>query len=178
MKYRTLHPEQIITLRDYPLYNEHILRIYFRVFSKDQGKILPPCPVIHKSKGIPFASGQDAKSIKYNDLLKDFLDKNHKAEYFLLDGSHKTTAATLSGKMIPVVIVEQDEDLKVAQELIKSGEFFGWYSVKDTIQKMIDELTKHHIETERFMTVADKTKLLVDNKDIPDYIINYFKNSK
>lgn len=177
MKYKLLHPEQIIT-QDYPLYNEHILRIYFRVFSKDQGEILPPCPVIHKSTGIPFASAQDTKSKKYNNLLKDFLDKNPNAEYFLLDGSHKTTSATLSGKLIPVVIIEQNEDLKRAKELIKSGEFFGWYSVGNTIQEMIDELTKHHVESKKFLTVEDKTKLLVENKDIPDYIINYFNNRK
>lgn len=95
-----------------------------------------------------------------------------------MDGSHKTTSATLSGKLIPVVIIEQNEDLKEAKELIKSGEFFGWYSVGNTIQEMIDELTKHHIKSERFLTVEDKTKLLVENKDIPEYIINYFKKIK
>jgi len=87
MKYKLLRPNQIITLRDYPLYNQHILRIYFRIFSKNQGKILPPCPVIHKSSGIPLVNGKDAKSKKYNALLNDFLDKNPHAEYFLLDGS-------------------------------------------------------------------------------------------
>lgn len=178
MKYKLLRPNQIITLRDYPLYNQHILRIYFRIFSKDQGRILPPCPVIHKSSGIPFANGKDAKSKKHNALLNDFLDKNPNAEYFLLDGSHKTTAATLSKKMIPVVIIEQDKDFKEARKLIKSGEFFGWYSVENSIKDAIDELAKHHIGSEKFLTVEDKSKLLVKNKDVPDYIISYSKNSK
>jgi len=173
MKYCSLRPNQIITLRDYPLYNQHILRIYFRIFSKDQGEILPPCPVIHKSSGIPFVSGKDARSKKHNALLNDFLDKNPNAEYFLLDGSHKTTAATLSKKMIPVVVIEQDKDLKEAKKLIKSGEFFGWYSVENSIKDIISELAKHHIGSERFLTVEDKSKLLIKNKDVPDYIISY-----
>lgn len=175
MRYKLLHPNQIITLRDYPLYNPHILKIYFRIFSKNQGKILPPCPVIHKSSGIPFARGKDSKSKKYNTLLKNFLAKNLKAEYFLLDGSHKTTAATLSKKMIPAVIIEKDQDFKEAKKLIKKGNFFGWYSLENTINEAINTLVKHHIGTKKFLTVEDKTKLLVKNYKVPAYIISYFK---
>ena len=178
MKYKLLRPNQIITLRDYPLYNQHILRIYFRIFSKNQGKILPPCPVIHKSSGIPLVNGKDAKSKKYNALLNDFLDKNPHAEYFLLDGSHKTTAATLSKKMIPVVIIEQDKDFKEAKKLIKRGEFFGWYSAENSIKDAIYELANHHIGSEKFLTVEDKSKLLVKNKDVPAYMISFFKNNE
>jgi len=178
MRYKLLRPDQIITLRDYPLYNQHILRIYFRIFSKNQGKILPPCPVIHKSLGIPLVNGRDTKSKKHNALLNDFLDKNPRAEYFLLDGSHKTTAATLSKKMIPVAIIEQDKDFKEAKKLIKRGEFFGWYSVETSIKDAIGELAKHHMGSEKFLTVEDKSKLLVKNKDVPAYIISFFKNKK
>ncbi len=177
MKYELLRSDQIVTLRDYPLYNQHILRIYFRIFSKNQGKLLPPCPVIHKSLGIPLVNGKDAKSKKHNALLNDFLNNNPNAEYFLLDGSHKTTAATLSKKMIPVVLIEQDKDFKEAKKLIKSGDFFGWYSVEKSIKDAINELAKHHIGSEKFLTVEDKSRLLVKNKDVPDYIISFFKNN-
>ena len=178
MKYKLLHPNQIITLRDYPLYNQHILKIYFRIFSRNQGKILPPCPVIHKSLGIPVVNNKDTKSKKYNALLNDFLNKNPNAEYFLLDGSHKTTAATLSHKLIPVVVIEQDKDFKEAKKLIKTGEFFGWYSVENSIKDAVDELSKHHSGSEKLLTVEDKSKLLVKNKDVPDYIISFFRNKK
>ena len=178
MKYESLRPDQIITLRDYPLYNQHILRIYFRIFSKNQGKILPPCPVIHKSLGIPFVKNRSAKAERHNSILSKFLEKNPNAEYFLLDGSHKTTAATLSKKMIPVVIIEKDKDLKEAKKLIKRGEFFGWNSVENSIKDAISELAKHHIGSEKFLTAEDKSKLLVKNKDVPDYIISFFKNNK
>jgi hypothetical protein len=178
MKHKLLHPNQIITLRDYPLYNQHILRIYFRIFSKNQGRILPPCPVIHKSLGAPFSNNQNIKSKKCNLLLKKFLEKHPKVEYFLLDGSHKTTAATLSHKLIPVVVIEKDKDFEEAKELIKRGEFFGWYSVENSIKDAFDELAKHHVGTEKFLTVEDKAKLLVKNKDVPNYIIKFFKNNK
>lgn len=178
MKYKLLHPNQIITLRDYPLHNQHILKIYFRIFSKNQGKILPPCPVIHKSLGIPLVNSKDTESKKYNSLLNNFLNKNRLAEYFLLDGSHKTTAATLAKKMIPVCIIEQNKDFKKAKKLIKKGEFFGWYAIENSTSEALDILAKHHIGSKKFLTVEDKTRLLVKNKKIPDYMISYYKNSK
>ena len=178
MRYKLLRPDQIITLRDYPLYNQHILRIYFRIFSKNQGKILPPCPVIHKSSGTPLVNGRDAKSKRHNALLNDFLEKNPPAEYFLLDGSHKTTAATLSKKMIPVVIIEKDADFKDAKKLIEKGEFFGWYSVEDSIKDTLAVLAKHHMGSKRFLTVEDKSKLLVKNEDVPAYMISFYRNQQ
>jgi len=178
MKYKLLHPDQIITLRDYPLFNEHILKIYFRIFVKNQGKTLPPCPVIHKSLGIPFVKGKDIKSKKYNILLKKFLETHSRAEYFLLDGSHKTTAAALSHKLIPVLIIEQDKDFKEAKKLIEKGEFFGWYAVEKSIKEAISVLAKHHFGTKKMLTVEDKAKLMVKNKDIPQYMIAFFKKNK
>jgi hypothetical protein len=177
MKNKLLHPNQIITLRDYPLFNEHILRIYFRVFVKNQGKILPPCPVIHRSSGIPFVSEKNIKSKKYNLLLSKFLGEHPTAEYFLLDGSHKTTAATLSKKLIPVVVIEQNKDFAETKKLIKKGEFFGWYSIENSIKETLKVLAKHHFGCNKFLTVEDKSKLLVKNKDVPDYMISFFNSN-
>ncbi|MAH42704.1 hypothetical protein CL614_03190 [archaeon] len=142
---------------------------------KKQGKILPPCPVIHKSLGIPYANGKDIKSKRNNTLLRNFLEENPTAEYFLLDGSHKTTAAALSHNTIPAVVIEHDKDFKEAKKLIKTGEYFGWYSVEKSIKEAINVLAKHHVGTKKFLTVEDKTKLLIKNKDVPNYMISFFK---
>ena len=166
MKHKLLRPNQIITLRDYPLYNEHTLRIYFRVFMKNQGKILPPCPVIHKSLGIPFVSGKDTKSKRYNAILRDFLEKHPHSEYFLLDGSHKTTAATLSHKLIPALVIEHDRDFKEAKRLIESGEFFGWYSHMLSLNKRlfrgapyisVGYIRKHHFRVAGRLQTSNST---------------------
>lgn len=178
MKYTSLHPSQIIALNDYPLYNSHILVIYFRIFSRDQGKILPPCPVIHKSLVTSLLESKNAEVKKFNALLNDFLKKNPGSEYFLLDGCHKTTAATLSKKMIPVVVVEKDDDLQEARKLVETGEFFGWYKIEDSIKEKIDDLVKHHLGTEKILTVEEKTKLYVKNKDVPDYMISFYNWKK
>lgn len=175
MKNTLLNPKQIITLRDYPVYNEQILKIYFRIFQKGQGKILPACPVIHKSTAIPFVNGKDFKSKRYNTLLEKYLKKNPKTEYFLLDGSHKTTAATLARKKIPVLLIEKDNDLSAGRELIRTGELFGWYMIEKSVKAAVKELAKHHFGTKKFWTVEDKVKKMVKNKDIPEYMILYYR---
>lgn len=175
MKKISLHPRQIITLRDYPVFNEHILRIYFIIFKKNQGKILPPCPVIHKSSGIPYADGKDPRSVLYNKKLRRFLEDNPHAEYFLIDGSHKTTAADLSHRLIPAVVIEHDKDLKAAKKLIRNGDWFGWYSVEDSIKETVNNLAKHHLGAKEFWTVEDKTKKMVKNNVLPAYMISKFK---
>jgi hypothetical protein len=175
MKNKLLYPYQIITLRDYPLYNEQILKIYFRVFIKNQGKILPPCPVIHKSLGTPHLGSKDSKSRQYNTLLGRFLEEHPSAEYFLIDGGHKTTAATLAHKLIPALIVERDQDFKKAKKLIETGELFGWYYAGNSINKAVKILAKHHSGTTKFLTVEDKVKKMVKNNDIPKYMISSYK---
>ena len=114
-------------------------------------------------------------SAQYNKLLRKFLEDHPRAEYFLIDGSHKTTSAALSHKLIPTVVIEHDKDFGEAKELIKSGEFFGWYSVENSIKEAIGVLAKHHFGTNKFLTAEDKAKLMIKNKDLPNYIINFFK---
>lgn len=175
MEHSLLQPHQILTLQDYPLFNEHILKIYFRIFVHKQGKLLPPCPVIHKSLGAPFMKEVDSKTKKYNIFLQQYLNDHPTVEYFLLDGSHKTTAATLSNEPIPVVILKSDKDFIEAKKLTETGEFFGWYSIESSIQEALLVLAKHHFGTREFLTVEEKTLLLVTKKDLPSYIIQYFK---
>lgn len=178
MKKKLLRPNQIITTRDYPVYNEQILKIYFRIFQKKLGKILPPCPVIHKSLGAPYIKKNSFKAKRYNTLLKRYLEDNPQAEYFLLDGGHKTTAATLSYRLIPVWIIEKNKDFNEAKKLISRGELFGWYIVEPSVKDAVKELADHHFGTEKFLTVEEKTNKMVKNKDIPKYMISFFKQNK
>lgn len=171
MEKKLLSPDQVITLNDYPVHNEQILKIYFRIFQKRQGKIMPPCPVIHKSTGIPFAKGRK----KYNKLLNDFLKSHPRAEYFLLDGTHKTTAAALTHNLIPVMVFGNDKDIIEAKMLARKGELFS-LMVDDTIKKSLNELKKHFFKTMLFQTVTEKTERMARNKILPEYMVNVYRN--
>ncbi len=154
-----IHPSKIVTLSDYPLHNEQILKIYFYTATKTT---LPPVPVIHKSAGIP-------------EPLKEYIKQNPKVEYFLLDGSHKTTAATLCHKKINAIILETNKDFAKAKQLAKKGEFFGWHKIENSMKEAINELTQHHTKSKNILTIEEKTKLLVKNKNIPKYMIDFYK---
>ena len=166
MKKVLLHPEQIITLRDYPIRNERILEIFFRVFIKGYGKILPTCPVISKDKF--------ARYSKISIILKRFFDKNPNTRYFLLDGGHKSAAATLARKPIPALILESDKDFKDAKKLVDSGEMFGWHNPEKSMKNAVKVLVKHHLGARAFETVEEKVKRMVKYKKLPSYIISAY----
>jgi len=174
MRRKLLRSDQVVALKDYPLHNEHVLKIYFRVFNTKHGKILPSCPVIHKSRGVPFSLGRDRHSKDYNRALENFLKSHPKVQYFLIDGNHKSTAAALAGQRIPSLILESDGDVKKAKRMIKSDELFGVFRLGNTLQGEIDLLAKHFRKNfgkkPAFYTVAEKTKLLVRNRKVPKYM--------
>ncbi len=167
MKIKELQPNQIITLNDFPVHNGHILKIFFKVFKDGYGKIIPACPVIHKRF---FAQIFD----KTFPDFKEFQKKHPKAEYLLLDGSHKTTAANLTRNKIKVMIIETDKDIKEAKKLVEIGELFS-LTIENTINENIKDLRKHFMKKRGFQTVEEKTKKMVLKKVIPDYMIKYYK---
>jgi len=163
MKFIKLAPNQIITLNDFPLYNEQILKIYYSVYKNGCGRIIPPCPVIHKNLVRHIFN----KSLKLK--LEKFEKKNPKAEYFLLDGSHKTTAACLTNNKIKAMVFKSDRDIIEAKKLVEIGKLFS-LTVGKTIEDNIDILNKHFRKRPYFETVEEKTKKMIRKKSILPYM--------
>jgi len=174
MKVVKLQPNQIMTRNDFPLHNEQILKIYFRVCQKGHPEILPPVPVMHKSTGLPLLRGKDKSVKKYNEAIKNYFEDNPKVEYILTDGGHKTTAACLTRTPIYAVVLKTDKDVQKLKSLIKNGEYFNW-ATGNTIRTILREKAGHFFEAEFFQTVEDKTKRMVQAKVIPKYMIDYYK---
>jgi hypothetical protein len=163
MKIKELNPNQVITLNDYPIHNEHILKIFFKIFNDGYGKIIPPCPVIHKSFVIPIFDK------KLKEKFKKFEKSNSQAEYFLLDGSHKTTAATITNNKIKGLIFQDNKDIKEAKRLADIGELFN-FTLPKTIQENVKILNSHFLRKKGFQTVEEKTKRMIKEKIIPSYM--------
>lgn len=158
---KTLNSNQIITLNDFPVHNEQILKIFFRIYQKGCGKIMPPVPVLHKN----FVSF----SGKLQEIFEEFVARNPQAEYFLLDGSHKTTAAALTGSKISIMIFETDKDVKKAYAMAEVGELFS-FILESTIRDIIHDLMKHFSKKSYFQTVQEKTMRMINEKVIPRYM--------
>lgn len=173
MKIKKLKPEEIMTTRDFPVHNLHILKVYFKICKEGAQELLPPTPVIPFSVGLPLLS----KGLeKYNQRIKDYLKKNNRVKYIMLDGSHKTTALTLTHKKIHVVILEDDKDIKEVRELIKTGEIFGINKLS-TIKEELGILVKHFKNAKFFESVEDKTNRMVKKRVIPKYMIDFYLHS-
>lgn len=168
MQIKKLSPDQIITLNDYPVHNEQVLKIYFRIF-KHAPSLIPPVPVLHKTSGLPFAPGRTPRAQKYNELLRSFLQTHPYAEYFLLDGTHRTTAAALTRQKILAMVFTNDKDIKQARMLAEQGKLISLTTGK-TIKNCIEVLQKHFYKTEVFQTVQEKTQRMVKERVLPKHM--------
>lgn len=153
MRFTKLKPGQILTTKDFPVHNEQILKIYHKICKEGHPEILPPCPVVHKS-------------------LVDKRVKFEKAEYLLMDGSHKTTALTLTGNKINVFVLETDKDMQKAREMQDKGELisFSFYKTRK-LREAITEMEEHHTKSDVFETVKEKTERMIKERVLPEYMM-------
>src|SRR3989344_7591458 len=135
MKTVSLSSNQIITLNDYPIQHKDIMMKYYTKCRA--GQKIPFIPVIKKDK---------VKKYLNNRLLKEFKKfelKNKKAKYFMLDGSHRTTALTLAGCKIAVIIYETDNNIKEAKKLIATGQVRKSGTLRYNLEENCKILNEH-----------------------------------
>lgn len=173
MKLLTLQPNQIMTTNDFPVHNEHILKIFFRI-AKTNPELLPPTPVI---EGLPLLEEENEFSISHNHATKRFFEENPDVKYIMCDGSHKTTALTLTHNPISAILLESDEDIIAFKNKELTGEIFSFACSEKTIKEILLERANHLTKAEFFQTVKSKTDRMVNSKVIPNYMIEYYKKS-
>jgi len=174
LKIKDLRPSEIITTRDFPVHNLQILKIYFKICKHGDTDILPPTPVVPLSAGLPLLKGKTKGEKGYNKRINDYVKNNRKIRYILCDGSHKTTALTLTNNLIRAVILSSDEDIKEVKELVKTGDVFSM-TTGNTIKNELKQKAIHLKGAKFFETVQDKTDRMVREKVIPDFMIRYYK---
>ena len=156
MKTTKLNPNQIITLNDYPLYSNDVLSRYLDRCRR--GEDLPLVPVIGKDTVRKYLSAE------LSQVFVAFEEKNPAAEYFMLDGSHRTTALALSRRTIAAVIYETDSDVAEARRLVATGQILENETLDLTVEENCEVLNKYFAEKPYFMTVQQKAdKLIQDN---------------
>ena len=174
MKIKNLNPNEIITTKDFPVHNEHILKIYFKICKHGNTEILPPTPVVPLSVGLPLLVEKTKSDKEYNKRMKEYVKKNKNVKYIMCDGSHKTTALTLTHNKIHAVLLKNDLDMKEVRELVKLGYVFSMNTGK-TIKAELKEKAEHLKDAKFFETVLDKTKRMVKEKVIPEFMIKYYE---
>ncbi|MFH1286847.1 MAG: hypothetical protein ABII02_03810 [Candidatus Magasanikbacteria bacterium] len=154
-----LDPSQVITLNDYPVNSDDMLIKYFRMC--ELGEKLAFVPLIKKNAVKPYLSDNLRK------IFEVFEKKHGKAEYFMLDGSHRTTALSLRGSKIPAIVYEKDRDIIEAKKLVASGQILENGTLYHTMEENCKILNKHFNSKPYFMTVRQKTKKMLNEKVLP-----------
>jgi hypothetical protein len=169
MKKIDLNPHQIITLNDYPVFSVSHLKKYFRRCRLGN---LPLIPVIKKNI---------VKKHLNQELLRVlhvFEKANPKAEYFMLDGTHRTTALTIVGRQISVLLYENSKDITRARELLAKGLILESATLNYSLEKNCEVLANHFNQKPYFMTVEQKTRKMVEETVIPKNMIDYYQTHK
>ncbi|MBU1017489.1 hypothetical protein KKA33_00490 [Patescibacteria group bacterium] len=170
MKFKELSPTQVITTRDFPVHSAEVLERYFEIYRNGNGDELPPVPLIHRNLVTSHFEGTDSA------LLQEYLRQNPRVEYFLLNGSHRTTSANLTGHVIKGMLLGAKEDIQMASQIRFKGEIYE-HGLHDTIIGNVIDLVEHFSGTDRFQTVQQKTDRMVNKRVIPGYMIKHYRGS-
>lgn len=158
-----LNPNQIVTLNDYPLYSNDVLVDYFN--KCQQREKLPLVPVIKKDIVVKYFDD------KILELFKKFAENNPAAKYFMLDGSHRTTALTLAGRKIAVIIFQKDQDIIEANKMVEIGRTRPDDVFDHTLEENCKILNQYFNAKPYFMTVEQKAAKMVAEKLIPQSVV-------
>lgn len=120
-------------------------------------------------KGVLRKMNKDVKYLDTNLLeeLERFDHQNSDTEYFMLDGSHRTTALTLAGCEITVIIYEKDSDIEEAKELVATGQILQNDTLEHSLEENCKILNRHFRKKPYFMTVQQKTERMKQEKLVP-----------
>ena len=99
--------------------------------------------------------------------FQKFIEKNPEAEYFMLDGSHRTTALTIAGCKIEIIVYEKDKDISEAKKLVKKGQIIENDTLNHTLEENCQILIKHFHKKPYFMTVKQKTEKMIKERILP-----------
>lgn len=166
MNIRELSPLKLITTRDFPVHNAKVLDEYFALYRSGKGHELPPVPLVHRNHIMGHFVDADFK------LFLEYIKQNPEAEYFLLNGSHRTTAASLTRSLIKCAILETDDDITECRQITFNGKPYE-HLLEDTLQENIQGVTNHFRGTRIFETVQQKTDRMVIARVLSDKLIKF-----
>ena len=128
----------------------------------------------------------------YNNILQNAL--NSGAEYFLLDGNHRSVAATLTHNPLSALELQVNEDIERGKQMVESGKLFNWTIPGESLDESMAELRDYLGRYLRYnvkgihligtvidtfpLTVKERVDLLTANGDLPQYMKERYHREK
>jgi len=142
-------PEEIITLNDYPVHSLKVLNEYVEKCKSKQ--LIDFIPVIEKDIMKTFFDKQTLEK------FKEFEKTHPSAKYFMLDGSHRTTALTINNAPIEIITYRNDKDIANSKNYW-AGEVFDKSPLTLSLEENCNILNNHFKKKTYFFTVLEKTE--------------------
>lgn len=118
-----------------------------------------------------------------NNIYRPALEKIKKlresgATHLLLDGNHRSIAATLTHNRVHALELQRDEDLMEARQMVERGELFGFPHEGKTLSEITSEFCYFIGGDRNTFTVKERVEKLAIDRRLPSYMIDrYLKSS-
>lgn len=168
MEFKELNTAQVITTRDFPVHSAEVLQWYFEIYKSGESDDLPPVPLMHIDCVAPHFEEVEST------LLQEFLRRNPQVGYFLLNGSHRTTAANLAKHRIKSMLLRTRKDIQEAGQIKFRGQIYQ-HGLLDDVMGNIKDLVKHFSGTDKFETVQQKTDRMVNERVLAEHMIAHYQ---
>ncbi|MEK6889186.1 MAG: hypothetical protein AABW80_03715 [Nanoarchaeota archaeon] len=131
---------------------------YLKLHKSKKSQIISPVPLT------PINLIENHFNDKQKQIFNSFKSTHKEVKYFLLDGSHRTTAADVTKNKIKAIIIENNEDIKKALKMKEEGKIKSW-RLGNNMNRIISNLLEHFKDKPGFQTVEEKTKTIKINQN-------------
>jgi len=196
---RKLSGNDLIVPGDYGIGDMGKLMIYHRVFYRGGGDVLPPVVAVRydASPGRKtFLDAETEKFIEWAESVKGdnpyamktaeakikelgrkyaaLAEKAGSSCWCLIDGVHRSTAASLAGMPVGVLDLETDEDICRVDEMVRRGMLFHFprdeRSIEDLLYSFEEAVIERDHESTGPMSVSEMAEMLSDSGELPPYM--------
>jgi hypothetical protein len=185
----SLSPRQVIVPFEFLLHSESMLKLYFRIIQRGSGDVLPPVLVArpgHSDR--EFIRTRSVNHTETEELFNEIDDHvARRGALYLIDGNHRAVAATLCRRPLAALEIESDDDLEELEKMAARGDYLnvpafpleayehGWLPTK--LAALVTSLEERH-QGREVLTLEDRTKRLAKERQIPDYMIRWFRSRR
>ena len=122
----------------------------------------------------------DNNIAEYSGIIEKIAQFNEAgARYILLDGNHKSAAATLTHQPISALEIQADTDLEEIRRMVEGGELFDFKINNPSLVELVGEFYNFcNNRLEDVNTVRERINRLTVNGDLPQYMKERYHRGK
>jgi len=184
MKKLMLKPEEVLCPGEYEQFTPETVRMYFHMDKKGHSADWPHIIVVksepqaemvawfetkirefmREGENKPWESAErNTSSNIFRKVYMHFLNAAEKSPYFLIDGNHRTIAATLAHSPIHSLEIERNEDIGEIEKMVARGDLFGFPHNIKTVDELRNDFIANCTDMYEFKRDGNKNWGVVKN---------------